>query len=70
MINMIGTLVINGLIWMLSLHKKRRFLLRVSSVNLTKSAINCGFDHIYHSHKKRKDSLETRAAFSSILILT
>ena len=23
-----------------------------------------------HSHKKRKDSLETRAVFSSILILT
>ena len=24
----------------------------------------------YHSHKNRKDSLETRAVFSSVLILT
>ena len=31
-----------------SLHtKKRSFLLRISSVNVTKSAGNCGFDHIY-----------------------
>ena len=30
-----------------ALHKKWNFLLRISSVNVTKSAGNCGFDHIY-----------------------
>ena len=30
----------------LTLHKKWRFPLRISSVNLTKSAGNCGFGHI------------------------
>ena len=30
-----------------ALHKKQSFPLRISSVNLTKSAGNCGFDHIY-----------------------
>ena len=29
------------------LHKKGSFPLRVSSVNVTKSAVSCGFDHIY-----------------------
>ena len=29
------------------LHKKWSFPLRISSVNVTKSAGNCGFDHIY-----------------------
>ena len=27
--------------------KKRSFLLRISSVNVTKSAVSCGFGHIY-----------------------
>ena len=31
----------------LSLHKKSSFPLRISSVNVTKSAGNCGFGHIY-----------------------
>ena len=31
----------------ISLHKKPRFPLRISSVNVTKSAGNCGFGHIY-----------------------
>ena len=31
----------------ISLHKKWSFLLRISSVNVTKSAGNCGFGHIY-----------------------
>ena len=30
-----------------SLHKKWTFLLRISSVNVTKSSGNCGFVHIY-----------------------
>ena len=30
-----------------ALHKKWRILLRISSVNVTKSAGNCGFGHIY-----------------------
>ena len=30
-----------------SLYKKWSFLLRISLVNLTKSAENCGFGHIY-----------------------
>ena len=31
----------------LALHKKWSFPLRISSVNVTKSAGNCGFGHIY-----------------------
>ena len=31
----------------ITLHKKWNFSLRLSSVNVTKSAGNCGFDHIY-----------------------
>ena len=31
----------------LSLQKKRSFPLKISSVNMTKSARNCGFGHIY-----------------------
>ena len=27
--------------------KNKSFLLRISSVNVTKSAVFCGFDHIY-----------------------
>ena len=30
-----------------SLHKKSSFPLRISSVNVTKSAVSCGFGHIY-----------------------
>ena len=30
-----------------TLHKKWSFQLRISSVNVTKSTISCGFDHIY-----------------------
>ena len=32
---------------LLTLHKKIIFPLRISSVNVTKSAENCGFGHIY-----------------------
>ena len=32
---------------MQTLHKKLRFPLRISSVNMTKSAVSCGFGHIY-----------------------
>ena len=31
-----------------ALHKKRSFPLRISLVNLTKSAVSCGFRHIYY----------------------
>ena len=31
----------------MSLHKKWSFPLSISSVNVTKSAANCGFGHIY-----------------------
>ena len=31
----------------IALHKKRSFPLRISSVNVTKSAGKCGFGHIY-----------------------
>ena len=30
-----------------ALHKKWSFLLRISSVNVTKSAVSCGFGHFY-----------------------
>ena len=30
-----------------ALHKKWSFSLRISSVNVTKSTVNCGFGHIY-----------------------
>ena len=36
------------------LHKKKSFLLRLSSVNMTKSAENCGFGHIYWRNPSRK----------------
>ena len=31
----------------IKLHKKWSFSLRISSVNVTKSTVNCGFGHIY-----------------------
>ena len=31
----------------LTLHKKCSFPLRISSVNVTKPAVSCGFGHIY-----------------------
>ena len=31
----------------MTLHKKWHFPLRISSVNVTKSAVSCGFGHIY-----------------------
>ena len=30
-----------------TMHKKWSFPLRISSVNVTKSAVSCGFGHIY-----------------------
>ena len=32
---------------LLILHKKRSFPLRISSVNVTKSIVSCGFGHVY-----------------------
>ena len=31
----------------IALHKKRSFPLRISSANVTKSAVSCGFDQIH-----------------------
>ena len=39
-----------------TLHKKWNFPLRISSVNVTKSAGNCGFGHIYWRNLNRKTS--------------
>ena len=42
-------------IWILStLHKKQSFPLRISSVNVTKSAGNCRFGHIYWRNPNRR----------------
>ena len=38
----------------IALHKKWSFLLRISSVNATKSAVSCGFGHIYWRNPYRK----------------
>ena len=37
-------------------HKKWIFPLRIFSVNMTKSAVSCGFSHIYLRNPKRKTS--------------
>ena len=39
-----------------ALHKKRSFPLRISSVNVTKSAVSCGFGHIYWKNPELKTS--------------
>ena len=39
-----------------TLHKKWNFQLRISSVNLTKSAVSCGFGHIYWRNPPLKTS--------------
>ena len=38
------------------LNKKWNFPLRISSVNVTKSAVSCGFDHIYWRNSQWKTS--------------
>ena len=38
------------------LHKKQSFSLRISSVNVTKSAVSCGFGHIYWRNPEWKTS--------------
>ena len=42
-----GTLARNMLILVCTLRKKISFLLRISLVNATESAVSCGFGHIY-----------------------
>ena len=39
-----------------SLHKKWNFPLTIFSVNVTKSAVSCGFGHIYWRNHWRKSS--------------
>ena len=46
MILRIYTININRTLVQYVLHKKRSFPLRISSVNVTKSAVSCGFGHI------------------------
>ena len=50
----------------LTLHKKWSFLLRISSVNVTKSADFCGFGHIYWRNPQWKTSffVQCKAWFS------
>ena len=45
-----GTLARNRLILVYTLGKKLSFLLRISLANVTKSAVSCGFNHIYWIH--------------------
>ena len=60
------------------LHKKSSFLLRMSSVNVTKSAVSCGFGHIYWINplwetsfsvqwQIRNLSTENRSLFSKVI---
>ena len=46
-INNLYTLTIVYVSRHVTLHKKWSFPLKISSVNVTKSAISCGFGHIY-----------------------
>ena len=48
----------------LSLHKKWNFRLRISSLNVTKSAGNCGFGHIYWRNPLRKSSFFMQCLYS------
>ena len=51
----------------LSLHEKWSFPLRVSSVNVTKSIVSCGFGHIYWSNQKYpySNTAKSRGTFSN-----
>ena len=42
--------------WILALHKKWSFPLRISSVNVNESAVNCEFGHIYWRNPSWKTS--------------
>ena len=43
-----------------TLHNKWSFPLRISSKNMTKSAVSCGFDHIYSKNPSWKTSFFVR----------
>ena len=47
----------------ISLHKRWSFTLRISSVNVTKSAGNCGFGHIYRRNFLWKTSFFVQCMF-------
>ena len=47
------------------LHKKWSFVLRISSVNVTKSAVTCGFDHIYWRNPLYKTSFFVQCTFQN-----
>ena len=44
-------------------HKKWSFLLKISSVNVTKYAVSCGFDHIYWRKSSWKTSFFVQCLF-------
>ena len=46
-----------------SLHKKWSFPLRISSVNVTKPVVSCGFGHIYWRNTKWKTSFFVQCLF-------
>ena len=52
-----------------SLHTKWSFPLRISSVNVTKSAVSCGFGHIYWRNPKWKTSFFVKCySFFNLLL--
>ena len=54
-----------------SLLKKWNFSLRISSVNLTKSAGNCGFGHIYRRNPRWKNTFFVqRKVWKSLTVFT
>ena len=46
--------------WEDTLQKKRSFLLRICSVNMTKAAVSCGFGHIYWQNSYCKTSFSVQ----------
>ena len=56
--------IFNGNNLRFTLHKKWRFSSRISSVNMTKSAGNCGFGHIYWRNPECKISFFVHCYFS------
>ena len=53
---------------LLTLHKKWSFPLRISSVHVTKSAVSCGFGHIYWKSPQWETSLFVQCIFLSPIV--
>ena len=56
--------VLNTLLVIITLNKKWSFLLRISSVNVTKSAVPCRFGHIYWRNPEWKTSFWGQKPFN------